>query len=141
MLVLRPLRPGRDQVRELEPSWRRLPAGDPAVLAAHRLPHDLAAHQVLAYVVEIEVDGWRVTPGRPVLSWGFERDVDAGAVQRVAADEGAKRLIQVLDHHPRESEPRPSATSDTRAIIGVEVVALSRSHARPFVGPVVPCPQ
>src|SRR5215212_1033239 len=101
VLVLRPLRPHRYEVRELEPARRRLPRDDLAVVVADLLVFDLPPLEVLAYVVEVDADRRRGPTCRPVLRRRLEADIDTRAVDGIAEDEPAQRIVHVVDHTAR----------------------------------------
>ena len=113
VLVLGPLGPGGDQVRQLEVPGRQVPADDPAVAVVLVLQPALAAAHVLADVVEVDVDGGRVAPAGPVLGRGVEDHLDVAVRERLGPDQRPQRLVDLLDHLPR-SHPRPSQRASHR---------------------------
>jgi hypothetical protein len=75
---LRRKQASNDEIGEFESARRRPPFGDqPGVLriATDVLPHHLALLQVLADVVEIQVNGRGVAPRRPFPVRSVERNV------------------------------------------------------------------
>ena len=121
MLVFRPLGPGRDHVRELEPAWRWAALGDPAGVVGHALPLDFAAGHVLADVIEVQVDRGPVPAGDPVAGRRVEGDLDRGTVKGLAADEGKQGLVDVLDHPEDVPVRGPSSASGERAAIRADL--------------------
>ena len=75
MLVFRPLRPGSDEIGELESPRRRTALCNESGIAADRFPHDFPLFQVLTDVVEIEIDGRRIATRGPFFGWRVERNV------------------------------------------------------------------
>ena len=63
MLVLGPLRPAGDEVRQSEPSRRLSMLRDQPVRAANGLPADLASLEVLADVVQVQARRWACSGG------------------------------------------------------------------------------
>ena len=98
MLVLGSLGPRRDQVRELEAARRLGATRDQPILATHVLPGRHPPLEVLADVVQVEVDRGPAPPGDPVLGRRLEHELDGGPVERVAAHELLEQLVDVLDH-------------------------------------------
>jgi hypothetical protein len=98
MLVLGPGGPRRDEVGEPEPA-RRLPPGDDlAVLVPDGDRAPFAPGDLFADVVEVDVDGRGVAPGRPVAGGRVELDVGDHARQGTRSDQRAQRLVDLVDH-------------------------------------------
>ena len=109
VLVLGPLRPGGDQVRQPEPPRRRPALHHAAGLIADVAPDDLPPVEVLADVVQVEVDRGRVPARDPFLGRRVEQHLDARPVEGVAPDERFERLVDVLDHRPKTGSWRWTA--------------------------------
>ena len=145
MLVLGPLGPRGHQVGEPEPARRLVAAGVTVPFASSDvLPGRHPPLEVLADVVQVEVDGRPAPPGDPVLRGRLEHEVDGRAVERVALDQLLEQLIDVVDHPPivgpRASRRQPvgghpsgQRWSPVRAI--VPALPRARSHlVRPLRG-------
>jgi hypothetical protein len=87
VLVLRLRSPGGDHVMQVEPD--RLAPLDGLVLVALDLPHRLRLAQldILAYVVQEEIERRPVEPRRPLSLGQVELDVDVAVLDRYLADE------------------------------------------------------
>ena len=104
VLVLGPLCPSGDQVGQLEEPRRQVPGGDLAVVVLVEQPA-LASPQVLADVVEVDVDGRGVAPARPVLGGRVEHHLDVLGPGGLALDQRAQRRVHLVDHS-RSVSPR-----------------------------------
>ena len=98
VLVLGALRPDRDEVRERVPARRRPPLDDLALAVAQLLEGDLAPLDVLADVVEVDVDRGRVATCGPFTGGRLEGELEPGAVDGVAEHEPAQGLVDLVDH-------------------------------------------
>ena len=114
VLVFGALRPGGDQVGQLEvPGWE-VPGDDPRLVGVVLVHHPaLATAQVLADVVEVDVDRRCVPPACPVAGGRVEDDLDvAGA--GLPLDQGAECGVHLVDHDAslleREGRTQPGAT-------------------------------
>ncbi len=123
VLVLGPLRPGGDQVREAEAPRRRPALHHPAGLIADVAPDDLPPVELLADVVQVEVDRGRVPARNPFLGRRIEQHLDARPVEGVAPNERFERRVDVLNHRPKTGS-------------GVDRTPAGRGH--PFVPPSSP---
>src|SRR4029079_906072 len=94
-----------------------------AVLAAHVLPGRHAPLEVLADVVEVQVDRRPAPPGHPVLGGCLEYELHGGPVERVATHEFLEQLVDVVDHVTKRRGSRARGASRARASVGAERIA------------------
>ena len=97
-------------------SWiaarRQATAGDAAASRRGRPPTRLAARVSSRMSYRYMSTDGRVALGHPLARRGVEGDLDARAVQRVALDQGAQGLVDVMDHRAAQARTRarPAAT-------------------------------
>ena len=121
-------------------SWR---AVDLAIRAARVLPGRDAPLEVLADVVQVQVDGRRVAARDPVLGRRVEQQLHRRAVQGVALDELLEELIHLMDHPNDRRAGRPRARSRSGASLRAApspVRATRLARARVHSGLVAPRP-
>src|SRR5438094_6662716 len=141
MLVFGSLRPGGDEVGELESPGRRSALADHAGFAADVLPHHLPLLEILADVVEIQVNRRRVATRGPFFCGRVKRDISFRSVQGIPLYKGAQGLIHVLDHRHLGSPPRPMPASRPGAVVRVKLLperAVPSAPERPFGHPGLP---
>ena len=108
VLVLGSLRPGRHEIGQpVAPRRDRAVRDEAAGGIADGMRPELATRQILADVVQVEVDRRRVAPGDPLLVRRVEQDVDLGAVQGIAAHERLDGAIDLGDHRASSIIVRP----------------------------------
>jgi hypothetical protein len=120
VLVLRPLRPGGEQVRQHEPPRRTCrPVMRPSspYTGVRIVSRRLRSSQV----VEVHVDHGLAAPARPVGGGGVEDHLDLGAGQRFVTQQRAQRDVDLRDHgdtspHPGSGGHPPSATVRGRSV-------------------------
>jgi hypothetical protein len=100
VLVLGPLGPCGDEIGEPEVVGRRLPGDDPTVFVPNLPDALVGAGQVLADVVEVDVDRRRVAPACPLLCRRLEHDLDVRTFKRLLAHEHSQALVNLMDHAP-----------------------------------------
>ena len=100
VLVLGSLRPRRDEVREVVPTGGKGAPGHEAVAVAAVLHERLSPIKVLADVIQEDVETGAVASGCPISSRRVKHDVDVICYARVASEEGANRVVHVLEHNP-----------------------------------------
>jgi len=122
VLVFRPLRPRRDEIRQLESPCRRPALRDESGVVADGFPHDFPLLEILADVIEIEIDRGRVATRGPFFRWRVERDIGFRSVQGIPFYEGAQGLIHVLDHRHLGSPPGTTPASHPRAVVRVKLL-------------------
>lgn len=98
VLVLRALRPRRDQVRQLEETGRSAARDDRAPLVVVVVQAPLAPAHVLADVVEIQVDHGRVDLRRPLPGRGVEDHRDLAAFEYLRPDQRPQYVVDLVDH-------------------------------------------
>src|SRR2546422_4345068 len=141
MFVFGSLRPGGDEVGEFESPGRWPALADHAGLAADVLPHDFPLLEILADVIEVEVNRRRVAARGPFLGWRIKGDVGFRSVQGIPFYEGAQGFIHVLDHRHLGSPPRPAPASRPGAVVRVKLLpewAVRSASRRPFGHPGLP---
>ncbi len=101
VFVLGSLRPGRDEVGQLEVTWWQAPRHDEVGLVVDVVHPALASAQVLADVVQVDVDGGRVAPPGPLPGRGVEDDLDIAHTGGLTFDQRAQRGVHLVDHVSR----------------------------------------
>ena len=121
VLVLRALRPGRDQVRQLEPARRRAALGHPA--GRRRGPAPTGPRAGPGPRGCRRGTGRRSARcgGRPSPWSARRRRPRRGAVEGLAADEREQGLVDVLDHPERCPLPVAAVATGERAAIRADV--------------------
>jgi hypothetical protein len=98
VLILGALGPGGHEVGELEEARREVPRGNALLCVVLVEKSSFPTTQILSDVVEVDIDGGRVSPPGPFLRRGVEHDLDVSRPGCLSLDERKQRRVHLMDH-------------------------------------------